>query len=139
MVYLSNSVEAADDFIGWRLEDIAEILSEAAGFEMPIDAPGDWSEPMNGNLLAAFLDSKHSIKIAWSFAVPNPRSSHWSEIGTILVGLPIYRKSVDTDALIKITEFHQFLKTQRADAPEPMYVLEEDEEHPTVSGVWWDN
>ena len=134
---MSNLVETAEDFIGWRLEDIADIMSEAAGFEMPVDAPGDWSEPVNGNLLAAFLDSKHSIKIAWSFAVPNPRSSHWSEIGTILVGLPIDRKSVDMDAMSKIGEFHQFLKEQRVEAPEPMYVIEKDEEHPTVPDIWW--
>lgn len=134
---MSNFVETTDDFIGWRLEDIAEIMSEAAGFEMPIDAPGDWSEPLNGNLLAAFLQSKHSIKIAWSFAVPNPRSSHWSEIGTILVGLPINRKSINMDSMTKIAQFNQFLKKHRADAPDPMYVIEEDEEHPTVPDAWW--
>jgi hypothetical protein len=136
---MDDSIETEVDFIGWKLEDIADIMSQATGFEMPIDAPGDWSEPLNGNLLAAFLESNHFVKIAWSFAVPNPRSSQWTEIGTILVGLPINRNSVDMDAMTKIADFHQFLKMQRAEAPEPMYVIEKEMEHPTVPGIWWDN
>ena len=134
---MSEIDEANVNFIGWKLDDIAEIMTEAAGFEMPFD-PG-WSELVNGNLLAAFLDTNHSINIAWSFAVPNPRSSHWSEMGTILVGLPIVRISLDMDSTMKIVKFHEFLLNQHNDAPQPMYVIDSDEEHVTLSGIWWNN
>ena len=51
--------------------------------------------------------------------------------------IKINRKSIDMDAMSKIGEFHQFLKKQRVEAPEPMYVIEKDEEHPTVPDIWW--
>lgn len=133
--------EYKTDFIGWKLEDISGILSKDAKFEMPLDAPGDWSEPLHGNQLVDYLKTRHQMDIAWSFAVPNPRS-RMAEYGTILVGLEVKRSSLDTTVFPPIIKFKQFLEenTEDGDAPNPGLIIEENwEEYPTVPGVWWKN
>ena len=49
-----------DDFIGWKLEDISEILHSLSGLEIPEDPLGDWSEPTNGQQLTDYQKKSHS-------------------------------------------------------------------------------
>ena len=129
-----------DDFIGWKLEDISEILHSLSGLEIPEDPLGDWSEPPNGAPFADYLIKTHSIQLAWSFAVPNPRSPGAPfpcEFGTLLVGVDVNPSSIDSTKLEAIHNFHKMLLTVNENVRNPMYVAITDEEYVTVIAPWW--
>ena len=129
-----------DDFIGWKLEDISEILHSLSGLEIPEDPLGDWSEPTNGQQLTDYLKKSHSIQLAWSFAVPNPRSRgglYGGELGTLLVGVDVNRSSIDSTKLEAIHDFHKMLLTVNENVRNPMYVAITDLEYPTLIAPWW--
>ena len=129
-----------DDFIGWELEDISEILHSLSGLEIPEDPLGDWSEPTNSGALADYLIKTHSIKLAWSFAVPNPKSPGGPggvELGTLLVGVDVNRSSIDSTKLEAIHDFHNMLLTVNENVRNPMYVAITDLEYPTLIAPWW--
>jgi hypothetical protein len=129
-----------DDFIGWKLEDISEILHSLSGLEIPEDPHSDWTEPTNGGTLADYLIKTHSIKLAWSFAVPNPRQHgppFAGELGTLLVGVDVNPSSIDSTKLEAIHNFHKMLLTVNENVRNPMYVAITDIEYGTVIAPWW--
>ncbi len=130
-----------DDFIGWKLEDISEILHSLSGLEIPEDTHGVWHEPpTNGEPLADYLIKTHSIQLAWSFAVPNPKSLgglFGGELGTLLVGVDVNRSSIDSTKLEAIHNFYKMLLTVNENVRNPMYVAIWDEEYTTVIAPWW--
>lgn len=129
-----------DAFIGWKLEDISELLNSISGLVIPDDPHSDWSEPTNGSLLADYLLKNHNIQLGWSFAVPNPRSHgglYGGELGTLLVGVGVDPNSMDSIKLETIHNFHEKLKTKNENVSNPMYVGVDDEGCPTAIAPWW--
>ena len=129
-----------DEFIGWKLEDISEILSSISGIEIPEDPISDWSEPHNGNILTQFLEKEFKMNLAWTFAIPNPRSHggpFGGELGTLLVGVSVNLNSIDSTKLETIHRFHEKLRTKNENVSNPRYVGVDDEGCPTVIAPWW--
>ena len=129
-----------DDFIGWKLEDISETMQSLIGFEIPKDPNSDWSEPTNAEQLTDYLTKTYSIKLAWSFAVPNPRSQgglYGGELGTLLIGVDVNRNSIESAKLSTIHNFHEILLGVNKNVQNPMYVAITDIEYSTVIAPWW--
>ena len=129
-----------NEFIGWKLEDISEILSSISGIEIPEDPNSDWSEPTNGSLLSVYLLKNHDVQLGWSFAVPNSRSHggpFGGELGTLLVGVSVNLNSIDSTKLETIHRFHEKLRTKNENVSNPMYVGVDDEGCPTAIAPWW--
>ena len=129
--------EEYTDFIGWKLEDISDILESDAGFEMPLDSEGWDVEPLNGNRLFQYLQDQHNLSLAWSFSVENPRSGGFSELGSILIGLEVDRMALDVEKLFHIRTFKLFLASKQSDVSDPLFFIEKHWEYPTIAGPWW--
>ena len=128
-----------DEFIGWKLEDLSEILFSISGIEIPEDPISDWSEPHNGNILTQFLEKEFKMNLAWTFAIPNPRChlGPFGELGTLLVGIEVNRASLEPEKLNSIYSFHKKLLSIDKNITNPMYVVITDIEYGTVVAPWW--